>query len=120
MMRNTCKHTLQILVAHPSKIILCTSMRHILALHFMALTNAKVTGSFSPFIKVATGICTTNNSTVVFYHLKICKEDQAFNDKLMIVLKVNSRPAKSETTFYPTKLGPRPWCALIHNGSTLC
>ena len=39
---------------------------HISALHFMTSTKVEVTGSFSPFIKVTTGICVTDNSTVVF------------------------------------------------------
>ena len=73
----------------------------------MTSTNVKVTGSFSPFIKVTTDIFITDNSTVVFYHLKICIEDLAFDDKLTIILKENSRPAETETTFYPSKLGPR-------------
>ena len=53
-----------------------------------------------------TDIFITDNSTVVFYHLKICIEDLAFDDKLTIILKENSRPAETETTFYPSKLGP--------------
>ena len=80
---------------------------HISALHFMISTNVKVTGSFSPFIEVTTDIFITDNKTVVFYHLKICKEYLAFDDKLTIILKENSRPAEAEATFYPSKLGPR-------------
>ena len=73
----------------------------------MISTNVKVTGSFSPFIKVKTDSFITDNSTVVFYHLKKCIEDLAFDDKLTIILKENGRPAETETTFYPSKLGPR-------------
>ena len=79
---------------------------HISALQFT--TKVEIIGSFSLFIKVTTAICTTDNSIVLLYHLKICIEDQAFDDELMIILIVNSRLAKTETTFYPVKLGPRP------------
>ena len=73
----------------------------------MTSTNVKVTGSFSPFIRVTTDVFITDNSTVVFYHLTICIEDLAFDDKLTIILKENNRPDETETTFYPSKLGPR-------------
>ena len=53
------------------------------------------------------GFCTSSIAQITGNVPRLLADIVAFDEKLTIILNENSRPAETETTFYPSKLGPR-------------